>query len=198
MKLTLTLCFFLLLSFSALHAAPSPILICLGQEELQLHKTKNKGPVYNLNQTLINKLATIPNIIVSKKHTEMICNNKDYGPSISLLRLILLEGKSLFKIKKNVAGHGLAVGQLGNFIESAPHIMFDYLNEVQGLMPTAYCLTTHIPEVQFFYDRYKYLEEDLSGFQLIEDKNRLDQIFKKMKRVDIIMDQCKKKKSKAN
>ena len=76
--------------------------------------------------------------------------------------------------------------------------MFDYLNEVQGLMPTAYCLTTHIPEVQFFYDRYKYLEEDLSGFQLIEDKNRLDQIFKKMKRVDIIMDQCKKKKSKAN
>ncbi len=173
-------------------SAPSEILTCLGKEELQLHKSKNTGPVYNLNQTLVNQIATIPNLVISAENTREVCQNKDFGPSLALLRLILLEGGSLFTIKKNVVGHGLAVGQLGTFIESAPHIMFNYLNEVQALMPYAYCLTNEVPEVQYFYDRYKYLEEDLNSPQLLKDKSKVNGIFKKIKNLDKIIKSCKK------
>ena len=123
MKLTLTLCFFLLFSKLAL-AVPSPILACLAQEELNLHKSKNTGPVYNLNQTLVNQIATIPNLKLSRENLDLVCSNKLYGPSLSLLRLIILEGKKIFSIKKGSAGHGLAMGQLGTFVETSPHIMF--------------------------------------------------------------------------
>ena len=189
MKLTLTLCFFFL-SLKAF-CAPSEILVCLGDEELKLHKSKNMGPIYNLNQTLVNQIATIPNLVVSRKNTLEICHNKDFGPSLSLLRLILLKGGSIFNIKKNVAGHGLAVGQLGTFVESAPHIMFNYLNEIQALMPYAYCLSNEVPEVQYFYDRYKYLEEDLNGGQLLKDKKKVKAIFKKIKNLDKVIENCK-------
>ncbi len=195
MKLTLTLCFFLILATKTM-AAPSRILQCLGQEELMLHKTKNTGPVYNLNQTLVNQIATIPNLVVSDRDIKIICENKDYGPSLSLIRLMLLEGRSIFSIKKDAVGHGLAIGQLGTFVEQSPHIMFNYLNEVQALMPTAHCLTDEIPEVQFFYDRYMFLEEDLNGRQLLKDKKRLNAIFKKINHLDRIIKNCKARAAK--
>ena len=190
MKLTLTLCFFLLFSKLAL-AVPSPILACLAQEELNLHKSKNTGPVYNLNQTLVNQIATIPNLKLSRENLDLVCSNKLYGPSLSLLRLIILEGKKIFSIKKGSAGHGLAMGQLGTFVETSPHIMFDYLNEIQALMPYAHCLTDEIPEVKYFYDRYKYLEQDLNGYQLIQDKNKIDRIFIGLSKMDQILKSCK-------
>jgi hypothetical protein len=192
MKLTLTLCFFFVISAKVI-AAPSPILVCLAQEELALHKSKNHGPVYNLNQTLVNQIAMIPKLIVSQENINRICHNKKYGPSLSLLRLILINDGNIFTIKKDSAGHGLAVGQLGSFIESAPHIMFDYLNEIQALMPYAQCLKDEIPEVQYFYDRYKYLEEDLSGNQLIQNKDKLNAIFKKLNQLEEVIDNCRKK-----
>lgn len=193
MKLTLTLCFFLIMT-AKIMAAPSRILKCLAQEELQLHKSKNTGPVYNLNQTLINQIATIPDLIVSDDKIEVICHHKDFGPSLSLIRLMLLEGRKIFSIKKEAVGHGLAIGQLGTFVEQSPHIMFNYLSEVQALMPTAHCLTDEVPAVQFFYDRYKYLESDLKGEQLIKDKERLNDIFINLNHLDKIIKRCKAKK----
>lgn len=200
MKLTLTLCFFLvtLITPLTIQAAPSPILKCLGKEELMLHKTKNTGPVYYLNQTLVNHIATIPNLEVSAKNVRIVCHHPEFGPSLSLIRLILLDGGKIFNIKKDAVGHGLAVGQLGSFIEQAPHIMFNYLSEIQALMPTATCLTEEIPEVQYFYDRYKYLEGDLSGNQLMSDKLKIDRLFRGLNHIDRMIKRCKARANKKN
>ncbi len=199
MKLTLTLCFFLMTLMAATQtlAAPSRILQCLGQEELELHKSKNTGPVYELNQKLVNQIATIPNLVVSDKNIQTICHHKEYGPSLSLIRLMLIEGGDIFDIKKDAIGHGLAIGQLASFVEQAPHIMFNYLSQIQALMPSAHCLTDELPEVQFFYDRYKYLEGDLNGKQLMKDTKRLDKIFKGLNRIDLIIKRCNDRAAKA-
>ena len=69
--------------------------------------------------------------------------------------------------------------------------MFNYLNEIQALMPYAYCLSNEVPEVQYFYDRYKYLEEDLNGGQLLKDKKKVKAIFKKIKNLDKVIENCK-------
>lgn len=198
MKLTLILCFFFATLFAPTHilAVPSPILRCLAKEELMLHKSKNTGPVYYLNQTLVNHIATIPNLEVSAKTVKIVCHHPDYGPSLSLIHLMLLGGRHIFNIKKDSVGHGLAVGQLQALIEKAPHIMFNYLNKIQAIMPTAHCLTKEIPEVQFFYDRYKYLEGDLNGKQLIKDKVRLNRIFKKINHIHLMINHCKSRANK--
>ena len=52
---------------------PNPLLVCLGKEELKIHKSKIEGPIYKLNQELINQLARANNVSVRMDVIREVC-----------------------------------------------------------------------------------------------------------------------------
>lgn len=192
MKLTLLLCFFSSIIFTSAHAKVGALMKCLGHEEYRLHKTKTTGPIYNLNQTFINEISTIPNIILTENHFNEVCHSTEFGPSVALLRLMLTEGRSAFGLEKVEDGMALAQGQLNTLIDSAPHLFFKYLNQIEASLPHAHCLTQNIPEVKFYYERYQFLESEVSGQSLMKNKNKIKKIFRKLKGLDRMISQCEK------
>lgn len=192
MKLTLTLC--LLMSFipSSLFGKASELLKCLGREEYRLHKNKIRGPIYNLNQTFINELSMIPNIVLDAQKRTQVCHSREYGPSVSLLRLMLTKGRQFFHLEKTASGQSLGKKQLDDLLSRSPHIFFKYLNQIEAGLPHAHCLIQSIPEVQYFYDRYKFLEAEISSTNLISEKDKIKKIFAKLKNLDQIAKKCQR------
>jgi hypothetical protein len=178
----------------------SSILSCLGREELAMHKTKQIGPNYRLNQLFVNELAGLGDMTIKPNYLEKICNKPQISPSVDLLRNLLIYGRNIFdqKFRHIESVHIKAYKRaLTKELENrAPHIFFDYLSSLQSTASTPHCIKKYIPEISFFLERYRYLEEDLPSSQLMEDKGRIRRIFKKLKRINKIFKKCAAEKAK--
>ncbi|MCF8059503.1 MAG: hypothetical protein K9K67_09415, partial [Bacteriovoracaceae bacterium] len=165
-----------------------------GQEELKIHRSKSTGPAYYLNQVFINELATIYGLTLKPKVLADVCQKGLFSPSVNLLRILLLDGRDAFEIPKeaNLGGAaGLATSSLESFIEEAPHLFFNYLSKLQAMAPNAPCLEKEIPEIAYFMERYKWLEDMVGTRKLITDKEKINAIFRKLLRFDDIIKNCK-------
>ena len=80
--LTISLC---LISLELFGAAMNPLVGCLGQEELRLHKAKRTGPVYKLNQIFLNDLVSAGDITLKTEHFKNVCINPIFTPSVDLM-----------------------------------------------------------------------------------------------------------------
>lgn len=180
--------------FSPLHAeSVKKILHCLGSEELKIHKAKNDGPIYFLNQLFINELSSFNDVEVKASEIDRICNQKAFAPSISLLKEMLIDGKKIFIISLKRGEEGLWAyknSQVEDLLNRVPHIFFQYLAHLQTLLPTHDCLNAEIPEINYFLERYHYLEADFSTEKLIKDKDRIESIFEKLKSLDATIKKC--------
>jgi len=196
-KLTVTLGFILCTASYAQKV--NPLLACLGKEELILHRSKTTGPAYYLNQLFINELATINGIKLVDQKVKLICKPGAFSPSVKLLRLLLLEGKSAFYISPNVDRGGveaLATSSLEGFLQTIPHVFFSYLAKLQALAPSANCLKEEIPEISYYINQFRYLEGEMSTKSLIADKAKLNRIFRKLYRFESILKRCQVKADK--
>jgi len=171
---------------------------CLAQEELIIHKAKTTGPVYHLNQRLINYFSTISAIDIKASYYPEMCNHPSFSPSVSLLRLLLLKGRIIFKFPKfreeDVAKKAVMDDSINGLINESPHIFFKFLAKLQGLTGRADCLGSKIPHLNYFLDRFKYLEEDYPISRLIEEKEKINEIFNSLKGFDRILSNCKPQK----
>ncbi|MBT3586661.1 MAG: hypothetical protein HN509_17255 [Halobacteriovoraceae bacterium] len=181
---------------SALWAQKNKLLVCLGEEETQIHKRKINGPIYKLNQHFINELAGINDVPLKDEFYQEICKKKILSPSVNLLYHLLLQGKSIFKIPsrstKNVGLRQFKIALLGNLQRSVPHIMFNYLSSLQALAPTPDCLFKHVPNLAYYLERYKYLESGSQSGNLINDKEKIKELFAGLKKLDSILLKCKR------
>jgi len=182
---------FLVFFISLCSYAQNPVLVCLGQEELLLHQKKEVGPVYKLNQYLIGELASANQIAFRKKFIDAICQSKDFSPSVNLLRLILIEGKSLYIFKGDVFQKAMEESTIDNFIDNIPEVFFKYLSSLQALTPHHKCLKNYISHLDYFQTRYRYLGEELSNKIFEEDKSKIKVIFEDLKNLDQILIKCK-------
>lgn len=179
-------------------AQVNPLMACLGQEELRIHRTKTFGPVYFLNQLFISELATIYGLTLKTDVLDEVCQSKDFSPSVKLLKVLLLQGRSAFDIPTdaNLGGvKALAASSLTSFLDRIPHVFFTYLSKLQALTPKAKCLEQKISEIAYFMERFKYLEDAVGTRKLIEEgeEKKVISIFKKLQRFDLILKQCKKR-----
>lgn len=178
----------------------NPLMTCLGQEELKIHKTKTVGPAYFLNQLFINELATIYGLSLKKDTLDEVCQTKDFSPSVNLLKVLLLKGKDAFDIPPSAYLGGveaLAASSLESFLDRTPHVFFTYLSKLQALAPKAACLSQEIPEISYFMERYKYLEDTVGTEKLIREESKINSIFKKLKRFDAILKKCESQRERA-
>lgn len=170
------------------------ILVCLGQEEKYFHDQKITGPRYNLNQIFINDLAAIKDVRLQRRSLDRICRSGSQNVSLSLLMGLLIEREKLFILNKQKdetdSIFEMRKSAIDVLLNDSPHIFFRYIAELQSLTPFPHCLTTKIPELDYFTQKLKYLEGDIPIEQIINDKKRFLSIFEKLKGYERIYQEC--------
>ena len=178
---------------SARAAKISRLIRCLGKEELQVHLHKSNGPLYLLNQEIINLIAGGNDITLKEKHYLEICQNKFFSPSVAFLKEVLVEGVGIFALtSENFKAESHRHATLNEIRERAFSIFVSYLASLQAHTDDPHCLEKHLPEASYFLERYRYLEEDLEIDDLLADKNRLRKIFDRLQNFDQIVKACQK------
>lgn len=173
----------------------TPLLKCLGKEELGFHLKKDTGPNYKLNQHFINSMAGANDIQLRSGYYKKICENS-VTPSVNLLRELLLNGLKIFLItedEENFREQARKLTVLGNVEEDLPHLFFKYLASLQALTDDPHCLKKAIPEVSYFTEKVFFLEEDVPRNRLLNEKGKIRILFNKLGSIGTILKKCKKK-----
>lgn len=195
MKTTLFITFLLISINTFAQSKRNDLLYCLGQEEEKLHQTKRTGPQYFLNQYFINEAASTSVFKLKKKYYKEICITKEFPPSISLMKNLLINERNIFKKVKADTSYleALQTSGLDSLVKAAPHIFFQFLSIIQSHTRYPHCFRDNIPELHKMMEDYRYLEEEVSSKQLISNKKSIRIIFDKLKHLDAIYERCDKK-----
>jgi hypothetical protein len=174
-------------------AASNLILQCLAKEEAQLHKDKVQGILYRLNQEFINELATSNDIALKKSYLDEICGSPKHSPSVGLLRMLLLKESDIYDLSLSAVDPKMRpfkIAYIKEFQKQIPRLFIQYISGLQSEMATPDCLTKAIPELVFFNERLKYLEEEISSHEIMRDKNKIVNIFVKLENIKSIKANC--------
>jgi len=189
---------FVFLLFSRVDSAQAkmvaPLLRCLGQEELRLHRRHSKGPVYILNQTLINHISGANQAKLKHGVFEEVCQHPYFPPSVAMLKILLIRGLDIFILKitkDNTLEMARMMATLHELEDNVPQIFFRYLTHLQGLASDPHCLEKAIPDLSHILIRFRYLEGDYSSKFLLRDKKRISRIFKKLRQLKKILKKCR-------
>jgi hypothetical protein len=187
------------ITFASADAEASAVLKCLGREELELHRKRDIGPRYTLNQVFLNKLSSNA-IDIKKKYSDQICTTKSKRPSLILLKILLLKQRDIFDIKiskDRIDGlENFKISQANEFVAQAADVFFEYISGVQSMAPTPNCLIKRIPPIKGLFKRYRYLEEEVAAVELLNDKKEILEIFKGLENIDNIFSICERDKKK--
>jgi hypothetical protein len=170
------------------------LLKCLASEELLLYQNNSTGPLYKLNQFFIDELSAVDEFSPKASFLPSICRSKEYSPSVSLLRLMLLEGQNIFDTGTydgRTQNYYIQLSLIKSLVDRAPAIFFDYILNLQAKSPLAGCLNQRIPELAKFTERYKNLESEKLPHELV-DKKEIEAIFNKLKDYDKFNIECER------
>ena len=199
MQYILLICLLLFSSAELLaRTKKNKLILCLAKEEEVIHQGKSTGPIYKLNQTLVNKLIIASDLHVKDFYVDKICESKIYSPSLKLLHFLLTEGISIFNKGTSNDPQDPFVFQLQvgkELAQEAPDIFFRFLSGLQSVTPLPKCLETEIPELQEFYDRAKYLRGDVSEDQVFKEENLINRLFAKLANFNHYFKRCEILKS---
>lgn len=170
------------------------ILHCLAREETKFHKTRETGPEFTLNQKLINKLSSIGHYRTSPYAIKSVCRSKKRGPAQAFLRMLILEPDSIFLEDKNSPESMKALNRsaINSLKAEASKLLFEFLSDIQSLAGDAKCIEAQIPEVKYFWDRFRYLETYIGTGSIVDDPDKIDQIFEKLTDINKVLRKCNK------
>ncbi len=180
-------------SSTEIYGAPNQLLQCLAKEESQLHKEKAQGVLYRLNQDFINELASSNDINLKNVYISEICHSKTTSPTIALLHLLLIKESEIYDLtlsEVDPAMRAFKMNYINEFQKQVPHFFIQFLSGLQAEMATPDCLAKAIPELNYFNERLKYLEEEMSTHEVMKDKTKIDIIFSKLKDLSSIKANC--------
>lgn len=192
------LALFALIYIISFQVQANEVLKCLGREELRLHKAKNTGPQYQLNQIFLNEIASNNTISIKDEFVADICQNKTIPPSVMLLKNLMLRQRGLFNIKidpNRIDGfENFKVAQIDDLVARAAKIFFQYLAGLQVISPSAHCLERKLPSLSKLINRYNYLESEMKATDLLKDKREIITIFKGLENLKSIYQICDREK----
>ncbi|MEI8348249.1 MAG: hypothetical protein WCG27_12335, partial [Pseudomonadota bacterium] len=177
----------------------NPLLRCLAKEEGDLNRYNSTGPLYKLNQLFIEEFSALDEVMPNVTFLSEICSSKDYSPSVSLLRLMLLHGRDVFDLKHtDVRSKDFVIQKslMEGLIDRAPAIFFEYISNLQAKSPSAGCLLKKIPELAKFSSRFQDLESEKKPYELVRIEE-VSIIFNQLKNFDRINLECLKEKKAA-
>jgi hypothetical protein len=170
---------------------PKTIIQCLGQEENLIHQYQYNGPLYSLNQKLLNAFIYNSDLRLKESVLKRICLSEEFTPSVNLLKALLTERHSLFEFKQTDPIQKLQSQQmLDVFLQEVPTFFFQYLADVSALMPSSNCLKNHLPQVSRLLYEYQYVEAEAEYNPKLMGKKRLEEIFRELVHLDVVVKRC--------
>ena len=170
------------------------ILQCLGMEEMMLHVKKIRGPIYDLNQKLISEVSSGNLMKIKEDIIKEICLGSDFSPSVNFLRKLLISGKSIYEFdRENEKVFRLQKAATETLQQKVPNLFFTYLISLQSLTNRADCLYKAIPEFNYFIQRFRYLQEEINPQKLLNEKDKIEVIFERLKKIEKVIRKCNKK-----
>ncbi|MBP5295745.1 MAG: hypothetical protein J6Y94_00230 [Bacteriovoracaceae bacterium] len=173
----------------------NPILCCLAKEEQALNDAHfASGPLYKLNNTLIDEIRNIDGIWPTEEAQIRICHNRDFSPSVALVKELLMQGMNIFTTDAKREEDLGAPDRLQNataeaLVERTPRIFFDYISALQTQMGLPECLNRKIPDLKKFQDKLRDLEsEKVAGKIVIPEQ--IEKIFEGLKNLDQYAQEC--------
>lgn len=165
---------------------------CLGAEEKLMHKQRNTGAVYDLNQRLIGELVQINGVEASKSLLQTLCRPGS-SPSLELLEAMVMRPNDWYQFSNVSKGleANLAKELVIELNNSIPEIFLNYMAQLQGLAPSADCLNRHIPGLKELNEQVKWLQDEEELTVLTAQKKRMAGIFKSIKGIDRVFEKCK-------
>lgn len=175
--------------------AKSPVtetmIQCLGREENLLHHHRFNGPLYSLNQKLLNALIVASDLKFKESYIKKICHSSEFSPSVNLLRHLLIEGKEIYQVDEKMPGLQAQKYQVIElFLSEIPPLFFQYLADLQYLLPTPDCLQKQLPFLTKFLFEYQYGERETEWSEQLMEKKRLDKIFQSLRKFDNLIKVC--------
>ncbi|MDD0853511.1 hypothetical protein HBN50_10395 [Halobacteriovorax sp. GB3] len=189
------------LLFSSNVLAVSDILKCLAKEELIIHKKKSTGPLYRLNQTLINGVSSLGSMPLKKDFYQRICGeNITNSPSLNFLQIGLIYGKRMYPTLSEEASsqERFQYSEMQRVMDGLTKTFFNYVSQVQALSPSAKCLKEEIPELDELYLRFRYLSSEISPDWAYKERKSLTRIFNSLNNLENIFKSCKERDNKKN
>ncbi|MCK5882448.1 MAG: hypothetical protein KAG61_02075 [Bacteriovoracaceae bacterium] len=181
-----------LLPFS-LAAEVAPLIKCLALEEAHLHKSYISGPIYKLNQKFVSTLSEASNLGIEPKFLKDSCENiKAKSPSVALLKQMILKRGKVFRYTSN-QNLILTKNTIDGLYSGLPEIFMNFLSGIQAMMDRPRCLEEQIPEITYFFERFKYLQTDLTGPQLFDDHKKIARIFSGLEKMPTLLKKCSNK-----
>jgi len=191
MKLILIAIF--LLSSTEIYAKANMLLQCLAKEEEKFHKKKVQDALYRLNQTFLNELASNNDINIKQNFVEEICSKKHISPSVEFLHLLLIKEADIYDISLSSTESSMRpykMGYINEFQKQVPHMLISYISGLQSETSDPKCIARSIPEINYFIEKIKYLEEEISVHKIMSDKKKLETIFRKLRNFEAIKAKC--------
>jgi len=175
---------------SASFAANKQFLKCLGQEELFYHTKKVAGPYKKLNEKMISELVQISRTLTIKtKYQDEICTNKNYPPSMVLLKLLITKKQKIFlslTSRLDVKQRSMDKRTMTEIVHNAGQTFVNFVNNLQVISGKPNCIVKNIPDLKLFFVKSRYTLEDEGILKLISEINDIDNLFKKLNQKGIL------------
>ena len=172
-----------LVSTSTLLAAARPHLVCLGAEEVKIHKAKDTGPYYKLNQEMISTMLQLSESIqMTPKALKEVCESE--STSLKILELIFTSKKSVFTSKlkaNNVHGTSSDAFSIDELKIRSFKVLINFLTRLQSNYTDPHCLKKKVPEINSFYENATHLLAELGIEKTVKTIKNPKKFFEKLR-----------------
>ena len=171
----------------------SKIVLCLANEEQQIHENKIQGPIYRVNQRILNYLVEQNFTNFSNELENSICSSN--SPSSEFILSVLINQNNLFiPIDKNSneAEVQKFSQQVKSIIDDVYEIFLFYIAESQKYLNSPHCLTKLFHGYESFLEKEKYLKELESQHSNTESLILIKNIIFALSNIDLLAKRCKK------
>jgi hypothetical protein len=177
---------FILLFFiqtTSLLAVSRPHLVCLGQEEVNIHKKKDTGPYYKLNQEMISTMLQLNETIqIKNQYLKEICEASN--TSFKILELIFSHNGDIFistAAKNNIQVRSMDKFSIDELKARSFKVLINFLTRQQALYTDPHCLKKKVPEILSFYENATYLLSEIGIENTIKTIANKKVFFKNLK-----------------
>ena len=161
--------------------ARADLLACLGKEELVIHRSREGGAIYSLNQFFVNRLSSGGRPILTGEYQQKICGSgRGASPSVALLKHLLLDNRPIFVGSVDAA----------SLRKEARSAFFAFLFKIQEMAPNHQCLEKHLPHYAYFVERHKHLE--MEGMTFLREKEKLSEMLRTLEKPVVLLKKCRR------
>ena len=166
------------------------IVRCLAQEEAKFHQKKYTGPMYKLNQQLVNMLAIETQLIFKRDFTEKVCLAD--SKALTLHSHLLLDYSEIFITPRNKNDWeiNLFAKQVDLLISKNYELFLYLVSLVQMEISSPHCLSKLVPNYETYLEKEMYLKDLKSNYNDKDSLLVIEKILEHFTDIELFKQKC--------